>query len=459
MKQILVFALLLMGMHCTAQTETYDVFTYTAPAGRWKKETGDSYTSYTSSDAQTKKWCRVALYKSAASKGNIEQDFLADWQELAANTYKITAPPVTGAVQQLNGWKLKSGKGSFIFDKNNATVQVTTYSNGINRVTLVSLTNSTDYSAGIQNLAASIQLPGAAMPAAPKNNNTPAVVTQPIASGFAFNSTNFDDGWVSTIQADWVEVTKGSIKVLLHYPKEGTIFPADPDPLTRAAWDVLVAPHYATLTNFKTTYITSYNRAYLASGNVTDKSGKPFYVALFRRGGGWTEFIAPDKAAFIQQFGADIDAIRWDSDTEILEPMEKMPSYNKFAVAAADLKGTGEWTDRFSSNTYYANSYTGASAGMSTYSSTQWFNFGAGQSYKWQLVAANTYGGNTQFAQAKGAGTFKSLNNWQLHFTNIEGKAKTYDVYFTATRGGRVLWMNDAQYPGSGIFTGYVKGK
>ena len=38
--------------------------------------------------------------------------------------------------------------------------------------------------------------------------------------GFAFTTTNFDDGWTSVVQEDWVQVTKGNIKVLIHYPNK-----------------------------------------------------------------------------------------------------------------------------------------------------------------------------------------------------------------------------------------------
>lgn len=96
---------------------------------------------------------------------------------------------------------------------------------------------------------------------------------------------------------------------------------------------------------------------------------------------------------------------------------------------------------------------------MSTFTSTKWFIFKPGNKYHWELIMGNSYGGQTNIAQAKGDGTFKSLNNWQLYFSNMEGKAKTFDVYFSAIKGDRVLWMNDAQNPGSGIFSGFVKKK
>jgi hypothetical protein len=133
--------------------------------------------------------------------------------------------------------------------------------------------------------------------------------------------------------------------------------------------------------------------------------------------------------------------------------MKKMETYNRFAVAATDLQG--KYTDKFASNTFYTNVYTGLSAGMSSYSSTQWFEFGNGQSYKWQLIASNSYGGNTAVASAKGAGSFTLLNNWKMKFSDIEGKPCSYDVYFSAIKGGRILWMNNAEAPGSGIFTGF----
>ncbi len=116
----------------------------------------------------------------------------------------------------------------------------------------------------------------------------------------------------------------------------------------------------------------------------------------------------------------------------------------------------GKWSDRFSSNTYYANLYTGESAGISTYSSSQSYEF-SGNTYKWDLLAVNSYGSHAAVGQGKGKGIFKILNNWQIHFSEMEGKPKTFDAYFSATKGGRVLWMNDAQYPGSGIFTGFSK--
>ncbi|MDX1938172.1 MAG: hypothetical protein SFU21_13715 [Flavihumibacter sp.] len=295
------------------------------------------------------------------------------------------------------------------------------------------------------------------------NNNPPPPVvnttTNPVVAGnYQFSTTNFDDGWTSTIHEDWVEVIKGNVKVLLHYPKEGTIIAADPEPVINNAWNILVAPRYTSLKNYKIISPSlDYQRAYFGGGDVTDANGNSFYVVLFRKATGWMEFIAPDKNSFVQQFGADADKMSWDTDGATFNAMKKMENYNRFAVAATDL--LGKYTDKFASNTFYTNVYTGMSAGMSTYSSSQFFDFGAGQTYKWQLVAANSYGGRTSVASAKGAGSFTMLSNWKIEFSDIEGKPCRYDVYFSAIKGGRVLWMNNADVPGSGIFTGFSPSK
>lgn len=456
----LIILPLLFSWAVQAQKQTYDIVTHTPPKN-WKKEITASACRY--SFIKGKSWCTITIYKNTTSLGGVEKDFDKEWTDLAATPLKISAAPQTLDVMEADGWKIKTGSSPFSFNNADALAMLTTFSGYNARLSILVSTNSQEYSKTVEDFIASIELNNGKgnsgdNAAGQVVKNTPAAPAPSAVKGYAFTTTNFDDGWTSTIQEDWVEVTKGNIKILLHYPKEGTVFPADPDVLTNAAWNILVAPRYANLRNYKTAYISTYNRPYLGMGIVTNnQTGKDVFVFLFRKEGGWIEFITPDKNTFIQQFKFDPETIRWDSETSLLDPVSNMYRYNKFAIAASDF--AGKWEDRFSSNTYYTNIYTGMSAGMSTYSSSQWYEFSPGQKFKWQLVAANSYGGNTNFAQAKGAGTFKVLNNWQIWFSDQEGKPKTYDAYFSATKGGRVLWMNDTQYKGSGIFTGFGQAK
>jgi len=288
----------------------------------------------------------------------------------------------------------------------------------------------------------------------PINPNPANDATTAAPSGFAFSTTNFDDGWTSTVLEDWVEVTKGNIKVLLHYPKEGTIFPADPEPLTNAAWNILVAPRYSNLKNYKTSYINDYTRPYLGMGYATEiATGKEVFILLFRQGQtGWLEFVAPDKNSFIQQYKFDPETIRWDSDGNLMTPLSQMTSYNKFAVAASDFKG--KWTSDFTGIQQLYFVYTGNYAGMQINQSNEEFVF-SGDNYNWKSLVVNGMAGNAKSNQVKSAGKFSVPNNWQVHFTMIESKAKTCHAFWSCIKGARILNLLDADYPGSGIYTKY----
>jgi hypothetical protein len=261
-------------------------------------------------------------------------------------------------------------------------------------------------------------------------------------SGYAFTTTNFDDGWTSTVQEDWVEVTKGSIKVLIHYPnkKADDYNPNLLDGL-KNAWDVLVAPRYSSAANFEFKPVSDWQSMEFAEADCVEKaSGKTVHVVLFkfnRSGGGgrYLEFITTDKNSFEQEFGP------YHASTSGWEKMENMAYRNKFAIAAADL--TGKWTSNFTGMTQYVNANTGASAGADTHASNENFEFGAANTYKWDLAVANGFVGNIKFQGVKSTGKFTVINNWQISFSDIEGKPRTYNAQFVCIKAARVLWIDE----------------
>ena len=295
------------------------------------------------------------------------------------------------------------------------------------------------------------------------NVSTAQVIEQPVietssssttSSGFRYSTTNFDDGWTATEKDDWVEVKKDNIKVLLHYPKEGTVFPADPAVLISGAWNILVAPRYSNLQNFKTTYINDYNKPYLGMGSVTEnETGTEVFVVLFRQGGEWIEVVSPDKNTFIQQFKFDLEAIQYDSDTKLLLALSGMSGYNKFAIDVADFKG--KWTNDFSGIQQLYNVYSGNYAGMHMNSANEEFSFGDNNTYNWKLLVVNSFGGVANANKVKSSGVFKILNNWQIFFPKIESESKTYNAFWSCIKGARFLNLLNAVNPGSGVYQQY----
>ncbi len=450
MKNLFLFCFCLGAINVMAQKQVFDLVSYTQPSG-WIKEVKGNQTSYTKTDKKTSTWCQVFILKSTISKGNIDADFESEWQELVVKNYNPAEMSQTTEVQESGGWKIKAGAGKFVFNNQHAMVMMTTASGYERCASIVAITNSDIYTEDITRILESVEMinPMQEIPA-----EQPVIVNSG-NSQFEFTTTRFDDGWTSTVQEDWVEVTKDGIKVLLHYPKEGTIFPADPEVLTGAAWDILVAPRYSNLKNYKASYIATYERPNLGMGHAVEKAtGKDVFIVLFRQGqSGWIEIVSPDKNSFIQQFKFDPESIQWDSNSDLMIPLQNLAGYNKFAIGAADLKG--KWTSDFTGIQQLYNVYTGSYAGMNINQSNEEFIFNGDNTYHWKLLVVNGMVGNARFTEVKSAGQFSVPNNWQVYFSKIESGPKTFHAFWSCIKGARILNLLDANAPGSGIYTKY----
>jgi hypothetical protein len=430
-----------------AQKEKIDIISYTPPKG-WKKEVKNSVISYTIVNKQKKTWCQLGVFSSTASKGSIAQDFENEWQELVVKQYKTTDAPQVTDIPEAEGWKIKSGGAKFIFNKADALAMLTTFSGYGRALSIVASTNTQDYITDIQNLIASIELSKPDTTVTVVNNTPLKNTATPATKGsFAFTTTNFDDGWISTVQEDWVQVTKGSIKILIHYPNaKADAYNSVLKDGDYNAWNTLVAPRYSNMSNFEWKSIQSWQSITFVEADATETAtGKKVHIVLFKEhysngSGAYLEFITDTKAGYENEFGA------YRQESYGWEKTANMQFRNKFAVAASDLNGT--WTNNFTGMTQYVNAYTGASAGADTHASSQKFIFGENSTYKWDIAVANGFVGNIKFQSAKSNGKYTMPGAWQIHFSEMEGKPKTYDAYFSCVKGSRLLWLSDVTYPG-----------
>lgn len=378
-----------------------------------------------------------------------------------------TVEQVKQAVQKA-GWQISilSGQPNYLLLNKNTTSLVMYLESSkkdtqlyLSRVKTVQNNNASVLSGNASPTNKTIEQPATTVPEASTKKEVveEKVVTAPTPappSGFTFTTTNFDDGWTSAVREDWVEVTKNNVKVLIHYPNATTNqYVSNPDEEKRIAWNTLVAPRYNNLQNyFVAKCALSYIQGSFVSGTLTDKqTGQTVYVALFKRDRSpWIEFIAPDITAFGQGTGFNVAVLSDYVNNSEWDPLQKFEGYNKFAVAASDLTGT--WTNNFSGFTQYVNAYTGANAGMNTHSSSQTFEFLANSTYNWSIGVASGFVGNIKFSNAKSSGKFTNPNNWQIHFSELEGKPRLYNAYFSCVKGARILWLQDTGY---GDYSGY----
>jgi hypothetical protein len=276
-----------------------------------------------------------------------------------------------------------------------------------------------------------------------EDKSTPVVESQPtqpkVAGAFTFTTINFDDGWTSTVAADYVQVVKGTTRVLLFYSSEIT------DPMRSSNvefsdhfWNLLVAPNYNVKWAQRYEEGVTYFKTYFIQGEAVDPTtNKACYLALnvLVNSGVATPVLAitSDKNSYAQQFP---------------EPknLGDMVNYNKFAVAAPDVVGT--WSSNSGSSVNLYNTYTGNYAGMNYAQSSDTFVFNGDGTYSSKHSGASSvYGTNTYYTQEyKGKLT---VTNWEMSLTN-RWKDATEDFYaqFEVVRGGRILHLQNKSASG-----------
>jgi len=448
MKKLLSWSICILTLTISSLAqapETFDIATFQPPKG-WSKQAGQNSIQISTEDKAAGTYCLITLFKSLPGTPNSKENFDAAWQTVVKGLVNVSAKPQMFPSSNPEGWALEGGYAPFEKNGEKGVALLYTLSGYGKMVSALVLTNTQAYEPNITAFLESVTLK---KPVAATSQTTKPTQTVPSqaasANGYGFGTTNFDDGWTSTVQDDWVHVAKGGIRVLIHYPnKRADAYNSVVMDGLKNAWDVLVAPRYSTASNFEFKPITGWQAIEFAEADAVEKgTGKTVHVVLFKMNyssgaGRYMEFITPNKRAFEQEFGA------YHQTTSGWEKMENMATYNKFSIAPADLKG--KWTNDFSGSLSYVNAYTGASAGTDTHASIENFVFGPSNTYKWDIGVASGYVGSIKFQSVKSAGKFTVPSNWQVSFSDIEGKPRTFNAYFSCVKGGRILWLDGKAY-------------
>jgi hypothetical protein len=259
------------------------------------------------------------------------------------------------------------------------------------------------------------------------------------SGGFRFTSTNFDDGWVATQTDDYVKVSKDKIVARIYYPVAMTEQMRPPVIEARYYfWNLLVIPQFTIINKWEWKEQGSYFQSdYLYAEAIEKSTGSNCFIGMdisFSSGGATPVLIiAPDKQTYESSFSHPDNLI-------------KMLGYNRFAIAPSDLTGTWQGGDNVAAN--YYNTVTGNYAGMNFISMSDEFTFSANGDYTSKHSGASGMIGNTTTYKENYNGK-ATVTNWEIILPNRwEGKTDTFDAWFEAVRGGRVLRLVNKQATG-----------
>ncbi|GAB3431066.1 hypothetical protein GCM10027516_39250 [Niabella aquatica] len=141
-------------MWVCAQKETYDIVSYTPPAG-WKKENNSTAVVYSRIDGGS--WAQFGIYQSTASKGSIEEDAEHEWNAIVLALHVVEKEEKTTA-ETAEGWSVMSRSGVWQYNGANVATILTTYSNGKTCVSILCNATAQPYLKDFQKLIASITL-------------------------------------------------------------------------------------------------------------------------------------------------------------------------------------------------------------------------------------------------------------------------------------------------------------
>lgn len=266
--------------------------------------------------------------------------------------------------------------------------------------------------------------------------------------GFAFSTSTFDDGWIAKEQPEYVEVTKGSISALLFYRVRMTEQMRPPaSNVSDYFWARDVTPRFDVMSLDRRQQELTYSQTEYLEGDAIERgTGRRVYVGMNvnRDNGGALNIvvIAPDQATFRQLFPKPDD-------------LERMLTYNKFAVAPSDLAGHWNETSSAMAQMYYTT--TGNYAGMNLSTANSQFFINADGSYTSKHVGANGMVGSSKVYSDTYSGRYVMNGNWEVTFTNrFEGKPETFAAQFEIVHGGRILHLMNVKASGIRFHMGRV---
>ncbi len=148
MKKLVFTILLLTAFSTFAQTQKFDVMTYTPPKG-WTLQKNDNAKVYSTMNKSTNKFCLIMLYPSIQSNGNAEDDFKYVWKQLVQDAFKASGNPEKETAE-LAGFTMIQGGELIDYEGTKALAMVTILSGKGRVISLISIMNDAGYTNDIQ---------------------------------------------------------------------------------------------------------------------------------------------------------------------------------------------------------------------------------------------------------------------------------------------------------------------
>lgn len=443
MKRIFFLLLLFKGLDAFSQNQSFDIINFSAPK-KWKKVTTESSIQFTKQDDAKGTYCIITLMKSIPGTENSKENFDAAWETVVKEMVKVSAAPEMQPAAKEDGWEAQSGYAPFESEGTNGIALLVTSTGYQKMVNILVLTNTDAYEKDMTAFLESVSFKKPAV----NNNTTSGNITTytqtntPTSNGgYAFTTTNFDDGWTSTVYNDYVLTTKGNIKIYLGYIEKfnESDFTGYGNEKRHHYWNSFVAKYFTTgeMKYKPASALSDYSNDYIEAEATDKQTGEKRYIAMLLNVIAYTGRLsviiasAPDATQLRQQFPK--------ADTKLDNDLRPMYGYNKFAIGTNDLKG--KWSENGGGTMSWYSTTSGNYAGATGAASSDVFIFNGNGTYSSEHKGGYGVVGAMNTYQQKYNGACQ-LSNWSLSLSNRwEGQTEKYNAWFEVIKDGRALHL------------------
>lgn len=438
---VFIPVLLLCSLKVIAQTQTYDIATLTPPAG-WTKKSENQALLFENFNQSQNKYALIRIFNSLQSTGDANADFQHFWNDLVITPYK-TGQGLQPERQNVDGWNILTGKANVVDQGYPYKVILKVYSLGDKTLPMMFFYDNDSYVSDFNQFLNSFKLKKSSNSNQTISTNTNTNqntgnntnVSSSTVKTPQYVTTNFDDGWVSSLTSNYVRVVKNGVEVRLYYPDEN----ADKNRggtgrrFEYHYWDVWVRADFQAGEVYERPFEIGRD-AILEAPVKNLQTGQQGYAALmlYFESGVCTPIMgfAPTKE-LLNEYLPNHDAF------------EKMLRYNEFAVAAADL--VGKWGTSGGASTNYYNAATGQFIGTSTAATGDTFVFNSNGTYTSRHSYYTTGGGG---GRQNFSGNF-TADVWTIRLTNrLSNDPGEYWCKFEAVKGGTILHLMNKKFTG-----------
>ena len=389
--------LVAVGTAAMAQTDSYDIFSFT-PLPNWTRQDWDGHIYFTRKEGNT--ICIITFYSSARTKGDPQQNFWTDWNDVIGNYNNITSEVKTES-QVINGWDMILGTATgYQKDARGVNLQYSlmSFSGPQSRGTMTVRTNDEtgvleseieQFLAGVTVYNASeISVDGSQAASSPgvqqqsaMDNQHPAGYNDklpdtasgsslPGVAGFptpneqpVIRSINAE-GWLVEATNEYIQYSNSEIKVVQYF----FLAPEDPNSNTDDEdlfWRKFLAGYFSadSYNKFPNEPYAFYNRVESASGYATlIANNQQYFLVWIVEAGLKCSFLAitNDESIYRKYFSHPNDLIT-------------LERYNYFTASEDDLQGS--WVNNGFSGAMLYNTYSGMAAGMTYASVSEEYTF------------------------------------------------------------------------------------